>query len=59
MLAQIDSIGFDFRATAGYGGVVMDTFPVALFRNGDLLMDVTAMAETGDFEGHKNFKPDK
>jgi hypothetical protein len=59
VLAQIDSIGFDFRAIAGYGGVVMDTFPVMLFRNGDLLMDVSALADTGGLEAHKKSKPDK
>jgi hypothetical protein len=59
VLAQIDSIGFDFRAVAGYGGVVMDTFPVVLFRNGDLLMDVSALADTGGLEAHKKSKPDE
>jgi hypothetical protein len=59
ILAQIDSIGFDFRAIAGYGGVAMDTFPVVLFRNGDLLMDVTALADTEGLEAHKISKPDK
>jgi hypothetical protein len=59
ILAQIDSIGFDFRAIAGYGGVVMDSFPVVLFRNGDLLMDVSALADTGGLEEHKKSKPDK
>jgi hypothetical protein len=58
-LAQIDSIGFDFRAIAGYGGVAMDTFPVVLFRNGDLLMDVTALADSGGLEAHKKSRPDK
>jgi hypothetical protein len=59
VLAQIDSIGFDFRAIAGYGGVAMDTFPVVLFRNGDLLMDVTALAYAGGLEAHRKSKPDK
>jgi hypothetical protein len=59
ILAQVDSIGFDFRAIAGYGGVVMDTYPVVLFRNGDLLMDVTGLAAAGGLEAHKRSQPDE
>ena len=59
ILAQIDSIGFDFRPIAGYGGVTMDAYPVVLFRSGDLLMDVTALAHPGGLEAHKKSKPDK
>jgi hypothetical protein len=59
VLAQIDSIGFDFRPIAGYGGVTMDIYPVVLFRNGDLLMDVTALADVGGLEAHRKSKPDK
>jgi hypothetical protein len=59
VLAQIDSFGFDFRPIAGYGGVTMDIYPVLLFRNGDLLMDVSALAYAGGLEAHKKSKPDK
>jgi hypothetical protein len=46
LVGQIDSFGFDTRATMGVGGfITTDIYPVVLFRDGSALTDVSGLAD--------------
>jgi hypothetical protein len=58
ILSDIDSIGFDAAASMGFGGfVTMRVFPVVLFKNGDALTDVGALAHPGGLAAHRSATP--
>lgn len=56
-LAQIDSFGFDHRASIGVGGFVgLNVYPIVLFRNGEALTDVEGLSFPGGLAAHKRAK---
>lgn len=55
LLAEIDSFGFHSRMAMGVGGFLTTRiFPVVLFRNGDALLDVEALAHPGGLAAHRS-----
>jgi hypothetical protein len=59
LLSQIDSFGFDSRATIGYAGaVILDIYPIVFFKNGDALTDIKGLAHPSGIAAHKKTKPD-
>lgn len=59
VLAQIDSFGFNTRMSMGVGGMLTtDTYPIVLFRNGDVLKRVQALTYPGGPAVHKRDKPE-
>ncbi|RCJ24986.1 hypothetical protein A6S26_17455 [Nostoc sp. ATCC 43529] len=59
-VSQIDSFGFDSRMKMGVGGfLILDVFPVVLFRNGDALTNVKGLSFTGGLAAHKQAKPNE
>ncbi len=59
LLSQIDSFGFDSRATIGYAGaVILDIYPIVFFKNGDVLTDIKGLSYSGGMAAHKKTKPD-
>ncbi len=53
LATSIDSFGFDSRTGWGFGGVTLEVYPVVLFKNGDLLTDVTGLAFPGGLAAHR------
>ncbi|MEZ5459259.1 MAG: hypothetical protein R3E65_08105 [Steroidobacteraceae bacterium] len=54
LLAEIDAFGFHSRMTMGVGGFLTTRiFPVVLFRNGDVLLDVEGLADPDGLEAHR------
>jgi hypothetical protein len=59
VIAQIESFGFDTRATMGVGGFVgLAVYPVVLFKNGEALTDVEGLSFRGGIAAHKQANPD-
>ncbi|RYG34475.1 MAG: hypothetical protein EON93_08050, partial [Burkholderiales bacterium] len=59
LAAKIEGFGFDYNMTMGIGGgMAMRVFPVVLFKDGQVLEDVEALAFTGGMEAHKRANPD-
>lgn len=55
---QIDSFGFDSRATMGIGGfMTMKTFPIVLFRDGTALLEIEALARPAELAAHRRANP--
>jgi hypothetical protein len=58
VVKQIEGFGFDTGMTMGVGGfLALNTTPVVLFRNGDVLKDVEGLAFDGGVEAHRRAKP--
>ncbi len=58
VIKQIEGFGFDTGMTMGVGGfLTVNTYPIVLFRNGDVLKDVEGLAFNGGVEAHKRAKP--
>lgn len=59
LAAKIEGFGFDYTTTMGIGGgMAMRVFPVVLFKDGQVLEDVEALAFAGGMEAHKRANPD-
>jgi hypothetical protein len=59
VMSQIESFGFDTRATMGVGGFVgLAVYPVVLFKNGEALTDVEGLNFAGGIAAHKKANPD-
>jgi hypothetical protein len=57
-VAEIDSFGFDTRASIGIGGfVTQDIYPVVLFRNGNALKNVAALNSANGLTEHRKARP--
>jgi hypothetical protein len=60
LLASIDSIAFDDRPKMGFGGFIMlDIYPVVLFKSGEALTDVEGLQFAGGQTAHRAAHPDK
>ncbi len=58
LATKIEGFGFDYTMTMGIGGgMAMRVFPVVLFKDGQVLEDVEALAFTGGMEAHKRANP--
>lgn len=56
---DIDSFGFDSRAAMGIGGfLTMKTFPIVLFRDGNVLLDIEALGKPAELAAHRRGNPD-
>lgn len=59
LLESIDSFGFDTRPKMGVGGfIALDIYPIVLFKNGEVLTDVTALSFPAGLAAHKRANPD-
>lgn len=59
LAAQIDSFAFNARPKMGVGGFIMlDIYPVVLFKNGDLLDNIEGLNYNGNMADYKKSKPD-
>lgn len=59
LLESIDSFGFDTRPKMGVGGfIALDIYPIVLFRNGEVLTDVTGLSFPAGLAAHKRAHPD-
>lgn len=59
MLESIEAFGFDTRPKVGVGGfIALDIYPVVLFRNGEVLTDVTALSYPGGVTAHQQAHPE-
>lgn len=59
MLESIDAFGFDTRPKVGVGGfIALDIYPVVMFRNGEVLTDVTALSFPGGLAAHQRAHPE-
>ncbi len=59
VLARIEGFAFGTRAGIGYGGMVtLEVYPIVMFRNGDALQDVAALAFPGGLEAHRRERPE-
>jgi hypothetical protein len=57
-VSEIDSFGFDTRVSVGVGGFIgQDIYPVVLFRNGDALKEVEALAAANGLAEHRSSNP--
>jgi hypothetical protein len=57
-VSEIDSFGFDTRVSVGVGGFIgQDIYPVVLFRNGDALKEVKALAAGNGLSEHRSSNP--
>ncbi|PSB55316.1 hypothetical protein [Chamaesiphon polymorphus] len=57
-VSEIDSFGFDTRASIGVGGfVTQDIYPVVLFRNGNALKNVSALTSANGLAEHRQARP--
>lgn len=57
-LQQIDSFAFATRPKMGLGGfIALDIYPVVLFRNGELLTDVSGLRFAGGLNAHRAAQP--
>jgi hypothetical protein len=57
-VSEIDSFGFDTRVSVGVGGFIgQDVYPVVLFRNGDALKEVKALAAANGLAEHRSSNP--
>jgi hypothetical protein len=55
----IQTVGFYTKTGMGYGGMLtFNPTPVALFRNGDALLDVEALSAQGGLAAHRGANPD-
>ncbi|BAY22040.1 hypothetical protein NIES2100_18030 [Calothrix sp. NIES-2100] len=60
IVKQIDSFGFNSRPKMGIGGfIVLDIYPVVLFRNGEALTNVEGLSFSGGIAAHKRANPDE
>lgn len=60
LLESIEAIGFDSRPAVGVGGfITLAIYPIVLFRNGDVLTDVSGLAAAGGVEAHRRAHPDE
>jgi len=60
LLASIDSIAFDDKAKMGAGGFIMlDIYPVVLFRSGEALTDVQGLQFPAGPAAHRAAHPEK
>ena len=59
LASQIDSFAFNSRPKMGMGGFIMlDIYPVVLFKNGDLLDNIEGLNYNGNMAEYKRAKPD-
>jgi hypothetical protein len=57
-IAQIQTVGFYSKTGIGYGGMVtFNPTPVVLFKNGEALKDIEALAGSGDIARHRRSNP--
>lgn len=57
--ALIETVGFDTRARMGAGGMVMAVpVPIVLFRSGEAVDDIEALAHPGGLAAHRAKNPD-
>ena len=55
---QIEGFGFDQRPGIGYGGmIILDIYPVVLFKDGRLLTDVAGLGHAGGLAAHQQENP--
>lgn len=55
---KIEGFGFDQRPGIGYGGmIILDIYPVVLFKDGRLLTDVIGLGHAGGLGAHQQENP--